>query len=109
LLVEQVVVEQLSQQQELVVLVVVVELAVLVVVAQVVQVVVELAVLVVVTKNAVKNTEPMIQNIVNGTVVIEVFDFDRLNTHPTNGCCIGTHHPKTNPRVLDGLHDCNNT
>lgn len=45
---------------------------------------------VVVTKNAVKNTEPMIQNIVNGTVVIEVFDFDRLNTHPTNGCCIGT-------------------
>jgi len=46
---------------------------------------------VVVTKNAVKNTEPMIQNIVNGTVVIEVFDFDRLNTHPTNGCCIGTH------------------
>ena len=45
---------------------------------------------VVVTKNAVKNTEPMIQNIVNGTVVIEVFDFDRLNTHPTNGCCIGS-------------------
>jgi hypothetical protein len=22
---------------------------------------------------------------------------------------VGTHHPKTNPRVLDGLHDCNNT
>ena len=41
---------------------------------------------VVVTKNAVMNTVPMIQNIVNGTVVIEVFDFVPLNTHPTDGC-----------------------